>query len=188
LTRFLSVGEILLMPLYSLDGRRPSLPPEGRCWIAPNATVIGDVRLGTDVGIWFGAVLRGDNEPIVIGARTNIQEGCTLHTDMGSPLEIGEDCTVGHNVVLHGCTIGAGSLIGMGSVVLNGAKIGRGCLIGARALITEDKVFPDHSMILGAPAKAIRAVDESTVAEMRASASHYVENWRRFASGLERID
>ena len=114
------------MPLYSLDGRRPTLPAEGRFWIAPNACLIGDVRVGIDVGIWFGAALRGDNEPIVIGARSNIQESCTLHTDMGSPLTIGEDCTIGHNVILHGCTIGEGSLIGMGSIVLNRARIGRG--------------------------------------------------------------
>ena len=114
------------MPLYSLDGRRPPLPAEGRFWIAPNASLIGDVRVGIDVGIWFGAILRGDNEPIVVGARSNIQESCTLHTDMGSPLTIGEDCTIGHNVILHGCTIGEGSLIGMGSIILNGARIGRG--------------------------------------------------------------
>ena len=176
------------MPLYSLEGRCPQLPPEGQYWIAPNATLIGDVRLGRDVGIWFGAVLRGDNEPIVVGARTNIQELCTLHTDMGSPLEIGEDCTIGHNVILHGCLVGDGSLIGMGAVVLNGAKIGRGCLVGARALVTEDKVFPDHSLILGAPAKAIRTLDAAAAEAVPGSAQHYIENWRRFASGLKRID
>ena len=176
------------MPLYALEGRRPQLPPEGHYWIAPDATVIGDVRLGSEVGIWFGAVLRGDNEPIVVGARTNIQDLSTLHTDMGSPLEVGEDCTVGHNAILHGCTIGDGSLIGMGAVVLNGARIGRGCLIGARALVTEDKVFPDHSLIIGAPAKAIRTLDAAATEALRGSARHYVGNWRRFASGLKRID
>ncbi len=176
------------MPLYSLEGRRPQLPPEGHYWIAPDATVIGDVRLGTDVGVWFGAVLRGDNEPIVVGARTNIQEHCTLHTDIGSPLEIGEDCTVGHNAILHGCRIGDGSLIGMGAVVLNGARIGRGCLIGAGALVTEDKVFPDHSLIIGAPAKATRTLDSAATEALRGSAEHYVEKWRRFASGLKRVD
>ena len=122
------------MPIYSLNGRRPTLPPDGFFWIAPNASVIGDVVVGLDVGIWFGAVVRGDNEPINIGARTNIQESCTLHTDMGSPLAIGEECTIGHNVILHGCAIGEGSLIGMGAIVLNGARIGRGCLVGAGAL------------------------------------------------------
>ena len=137
------------MPLYSLNGRRPTLPPDGFFWIAPNASVIGDVVVGLDVGIWFGAVLRGDNEPINIGARTNIQESCTLHTDMGFPLSIGEDCTIGHNAILHGCAIGEGSLIGMGAIVLNGARIGRGCLIGAGALVTEGKAFDDHSLIVG---------------------------------------
>ena len=175
------------MPLYSLDGRRPTLPPEGAFWIAPNACVIGDVVLGQDVGIWFGAVLRGDNEPIVIGARTNIQESCTLHTDMGSPLTVGEECTIGHNVVLHGCTIGDGALIGMGAVVLNGARIGRGCLVGAGALVTEGKTFDDHSLIMGSPARATRTLDAEAAAKLRLSAAHYVANWRRFAAGLEPI-
>ncbi len=176
------------MPLYSLEGRRPTLPPKGCCWVAPSACLIGDVTLGTDAGVWFGAVLRGDNEPIVVGARTNIQEGCTLHTDMGFPLQIGDDCTIGHNAILHGCTIGDGALIGMGAVVLNGAKIGRGCLVGARALITEGKSFPDHSVIVGAPAKAVRTLDAEGLTALRASASHYVEKWRHFASGLRPLD
>ena len=175
------------MPLYSLGDRRPSLPPEGRCWIAPNATLIGDVRMGEDAGVWFGAVLRGDNEPITVGARSNIQELCALHTDMGFPLTIGEDCTVGHNAILHGCTIGDGSLIGMGSVVLNGARIGSGCLVGARALVTEGKVFPDHSLIVGSPAKVVRTLDAAAIAGLRASAAHYVENWRRFAASLKPV-
>jgi carbonic anhydrase/acetyltransferase-like protein (isoleucine patch superfamily) len=176
------------MPIYSLHGVKPTLPAEGRYWIAPDANLIGDIRLGEDAGVWFGAVLRGDNEPIVIGARSNIQDLCTLHSDMGSPLTIGEDCTVGHNVTLHGCTIGDGSLIGMGAVVLNGARIGRGCLVGARALITEDKEFPDHSLIVGAPAKAIRTLNAEAATALRGSAAHYVENWRRYAAGLKRID
>ena len=175
------------MPLYSLDGRRPTLPPEGCYWIAPNASVIGDVAVGLDVGIWFGAVLRGDNEPINIGARTNIQESCTLHTDMGSPLTIGEDCTIGHNVILHGCTIGEGSLIGMGSIVLNGARIGRGCLVGAGALVTEGKTFDDYSLIKGAPARATATLDKEAVAKLRLAAAHYVANWRRFAAGMKPV-
>jgi len=175
------------MPLYSLDGREPTLPPKGAFWIGPNASVIGDVRLGPDVGIWFGAVLRGDNEPIVIGARSNIQESCTLHTDMGFPLTIGEDCTIGHNAILHGCTIGDGSLVGMGAIVLNGARIGRGCLIGAGALVTEGKAFDDHSLIMGSPARAVRTLDEEAVAKLRLSAAHYVANWRRFAAGMKPI-
>ncbi len=176
------------MPIYSLHGVRPALPAEGRYWIAPDADLIGDVRLAEDVGVWFGAVLRGDNDPIVIGARSNIQDLCVLHTDAGSPLTIGEDCTVGHNVTLHGCTIADGTLIGMGAVVLNGAKIGSGCLVGARALVTEGKEFPDHSLIVGSPAKAVRMLDAAAVAELRRSAAHYVANWRRFAAGLQRID
>jgi carbonic anhydrase/acetyltransferase-like protein (isoleucine patch superfamily) len=176
------------MPLYSLGDRRPTLPAEDRFWIAPNAVLIGDVRLGLDVSVWFGSVLRGDNEPIAVGARTNIQESCTLHTDMGYPLDIGEECTIGHNVILHGCAIGEGSLIGMGAVVLNGAKIGRGCLVGAGALVTEGKIFDDRSLILGSPAKAVRALDDGEVQSNRRAAAHYVENWRRFASRLKRID
>ncbi len=176
------------MPIYSLDGHRPTLPAAGRFWIAPSASLIGDVVVGLDVGIWFGAVLRGDNEPIVVGARTNIQESCTLHTDMGSPLAIGEDCTIGHNVILHGCTIGDGSLIGMGAVVLNGARIGRGCLVGASALVTEGKTFADYSLIIGSPAKATRTLEKDAAEGLRRSAAHYVEKWRRFATGLKRID
>jgi carbonic anhydrase/acetyltransferase-like protein (isoleucine patch superfamily) len=176
------------MPLYSLDGRSPTLPPEGSFWIAPNACVIGDVVLGQDVGIWFGAVLRGDNEPIVIGARTNIQECCTLHTDMGSPLAVGEECTIGHNVILHGCTIGDGALIGMGAIVLNGARIGRGCLVGAGALVTEGKTFDDHSLIMGSPARATGTLDQEAVAKLRLAAAHYVANWRRFAARMKPID
>ncbi len=176
------------MPLYSLDGRRPSLPAEGRYWIAPSACLIGDVRLGLDAGIWFGAVLRGDNEPLIIGARTNIQESCTLHTDMGAPLVIGDGCTVGHNVILHGCAIGDDSLIGMGSVVLNGARIGRGCLVGAGALVTEGKTFDDYSLIIGSPAKAMRTLGKEAIEEIRAGAARYVANWRRYAAGLKRID
>ena len=172
------------MPIYALDGLRPTLPDQGRYWIAPNASVIGNVALAEDCGIWFGATLRGDNERISLGARSNIQEGCTLHTDIGFPLEIGEDCTIGHNAILHGCTIGAGSLIGMGAIVLNGARIGRGCLVGAGALVTEGRVFPDHCLIVGSPAKPIRTLSEDNIAQLKFSAAHYVENWRRFAKGL----
>ena len=173
------------MPLYSIDGRRPKLPASGRYWIAPDARVIGWVELGEDCGVWFGATLRGDTEWITVGARSNIQEGCTLHTDIGFPLVIGEDCTIGHGALVHGCTIGDGSLIGMGAIVLNGAKIGRGCLVGAGAIATEGKNYPDHSLIVGAPARVARALGEKEIAILRVSAAHYVENWRRFAKGLE---
>ena len=172
------------MPLYALDGVSPTLPMAGRYWIAPDASVIGNVALAEDCGVWFGAVLRGDNERISLGARSNIQEHATLHTDIGFPLEIGEDCTIGHNAILHGCVIGAGSLVGMGAVVLNGARIGEGCLVGAGALVTEGKSFPDRSLIVGSPAKAIRTLDDDAVARLRWSAAHYVENWRRFAKGM----
>jgi carbonic anhydrase/acetyltransferase-like protein (isoleucine patch superfamily) len=175
------------MPIYALGGVRPILPAPGRYWIAPNASVIGDVALGEDCGIWFMATLRGDNERISVGARSNIQEGSTLHTDIGFPLNIGEDCTIGHNAILHGCAIGAGSLIGMGAIVLNGARIGRGCLVGAGALVTEGKAFPDHSLIHGSPAKPVRTLDDGAVEILRLSAAHYVENWRRFAKELVAI-
>jgi carbonic anhydrase/acetyltransferase-like protein (isoleucine patch superfamily) len=176
------------MPIYNLDGNAPLLPEPGRFWIAPDAHVIGQVRLGLDVGIWFGAVLRGDNEPIDIGEASNIQEGAVLHTDEGAPLTVGAGCTVGHRAILHGCTIGANSLIGMGATVLNHARIGANCLIGANALITEGKEFPDNSLIVGAPAKVIRALDEAAVERLRWSARNYVENWKRFAKGMRRIN
>jgi carbonic anhydrase/acetyltransferase-like protein (isoleucine patch superfamily) len=175
------------MPIYKLNDRSPLLPANGRYWVAPNAMVIGDVALGEDAGIWFGATLRGDNERISVGARSNVQEGSTLHTDLGFPLVIGEDCTIGHNAILHGCVIGDGSLIGMGAIVLNGAKIGRGCLVGAGALITEGKEFPDGSLIVGSPAKVMRALDDAARARLKFSAAAYVANSRRFAAGLVEI-
>ena len=176
------------MPIYALDGRAPSHPAPDQFWIAPDAHVIGAVALAEDVGVWFGAVLRGDNELIRIGARSNIQEGAMLHTDMGFPLEVGEDCTIGHHAILHGCRIGPGSLVGMGATILNGAQIGAHCLVGANALVTEGKSFPDHSLIVGAPARAVRTLDEAAIVRLNLSAAHYVAKWRRFASGLKRID
>lgn len=176
------------MPVYSLDDVTPILPGEGRFWIAPDAHVIGKVRIGAEVGIWFGAVLRGDNELIDIGEGSNIQERAVLHTDLGAPLTIGPGCTIGHGAILHGCTIGGNSLIGMGATVLNHARIGRNCLVGANALVTEGKEFPDNSLIVGAPAKAIRVLDDDAVAILRQSAQGYVANWKRFANGMRRID
>ena len=175
------------MPIYELDGQAPELPEPGRFWIAPDAHVIGRVRLGLDVGIWFGAVLRGDGEPLEVGERSNVQEGAMLHADPGFPLTVGADVTVGHHAILHGCAVGSGSLIGMGASVLNGARIGAGCLVGANALVTEGKEFPDNSLIVGAPAKAVRTLDAAAVERLRGSAQHYVANWRRFAAGLKRI-
>jgi carbonic anhydrase/acetyltransferase-like protein (isoleucine patch superfamily) len=176
------------MPIYSLDGINPVLPEPGRYWIAPDAHVIGRVRLGLDVGIWFGAVLRGDNELIDVGEGTNIQEACMLHTDAGAPLTIGAGCTIGHHAILHGCSIGDNSLVGMGATVLNHVQIGANCLVGANALLTEGKAFPNNSLIVGSPAKAVRTLDEGAVERLRWSARHYVENWQRFAQGLKRVD
>ena len=176
------------MPLYELDGVAPQTPPFGEWWVAPDAHLIGKVRIGADVGVWFGAVLRGDNELIDVGAGSNIQEHCVLHTDMGFPLTIGANCTIGHRATLHGCVIGDNSLIGMGATVLNGAKIGNNCLVGAGALVTEGKEFPDGSMIVGSPAKAIRQLDERAFEGLKRSAENYVANWRRFAAGLVRMD
>ncbi len=176
------------MPIYALDGHAPELPGAGQYWIAPDAHVIGRVRLAPDVGVWFGAVLRGDNELIDIGARSNIQEGAMLHTDMGAPLTVGADVTIGHHAILHGCTVGSGTLIGMGATVLNGARIGDGCLVGANALVTEGKSFPDHSLIVGSPAKAVRTLDAAAIEKLLGSAQSYVANWRRYAAGLRRLD
>ena len=176
------------MPLYSLDDVSPILPEPDRFWIAPDAHVIGRVRLGRVVGIWFGAVLRGDNELIHVCESTNIQEGAMLHTDMGARLTLGAGCTVGHHAILHGCTIGENSLVGMGATVLNHVRIGANCLVGANALVTEGKTFPDNSLIVGAPARAVRTLDPDAVERLRWSATHYVENWRRYAKGMRRID
>ncbi len=175
------------MPLYSLDGKSPMTAGQGAWWLAPDAHVIGDCTLGEDVGIWFGAVLRGDNEPIRIGARSNIQEHAMLHTDPGFPLTVGEDCTIGHRAILHGCTIGDGVLIGMGATILNGAVIPDGCLVGANALVTEGKVFEPASLIVGAPAKSIRTLDDAARQKLLQSAANYVANWKRFSAGLKVI-
>ncbi|KQX50340.1 gamma carbonic anhydrase family protein [Ensifer adhaerens] len=176
------------MPLYALGSLRPQTPPKGSYWVAPDANVIGQVEIGEEVGIWFGVTLRGDNEPIRLGARTNIQENVVIHVDPGFPVTIGEGCTIGHGAIIHGCTIGENSLIGMGATVLNGAKIGRNCLVGANALVTEGKEFPDNSLIVGAPAKAIRTLDDAAVEGLKRSAAHYVKNWRRYAADLTRLD
>jgi carbonic anhydrase/acetyltransferase-like protein (isoleucine patch superfamily) len=176
------------MPIYSLDDIAPDLPPKGEFWIAPDAHLIGRIRLGSEASVWFGCVLRGDNELIDIGEGTNIQEHSLLHTDPGFPMMLGRGCTVGHHAILHGCTIGENSLVGMGATILNGARIGANSLVGANALVTEGKEFPDNSLIVGAPARAVRTLDEDTVARLRQTATHYVQNWRRFSVGLKRLD
>jgi carbonic anhydrase/acetyltransferase-like protein (isoleucine patch superfamily) len=162
------------MPIYRLGDRVPQLPASDRFWAAPDAQIIGDVRLGEDVGIWFGAILRGDNDPIIM-----------VHTDPGMGVSIGEGCTIGHHAIIHGCTIGSNALIGMGATILNGARIGNNCLVGANALVTEGKTFPDNSLIVGSPARVVRTLDETAIAGLRLSADKYVRNWQRFARDLQ---
>ena len=173
------------MALYELDGRAPQVAASA--WVADSAQVIGDVTLAEDVSIWFGSVLRGDTSNLQIGAGTNIQDGSVLHADPGKPLVVGERVTVGHQVMLHGCTIGDESLIGIGAVILNGAKIGKNCLVGAGALVTEGKEFPDGSMIIGSPAKAVRELTPEQIEGLRNSAQHYIDNARRYKSGLRKL-
>jgi len=168
--------------IYALDGIAPEIDPDA--WIAPDANLIGKVVIEAGASVWFGSTLRGDNEEIRLGTGSNIQENCVLHTDMGYPLTIGADCTIGHKAMLHGCTIGAGSLIGMGATVLNGAKIGRGCLIGAGALVTEGKEIPDGSLVMGAPGRVVRDLDEAAREKLLWSARHYRDNAARFRAGL----
>lgn len=171
------------MPLYSLDGVTPEVIA-GRYYVAPGAHVMGRVRLHEDANVWFNAVLRGDNDWIDIGARSNVQDGCILHVDPGFPLHVGDDVTIGHGVILHGCFVDDGALIGMGATVLNGARIGKNSLVGANALVTEGKEFPDNSLIVGAPARAVRTLDAQQQAMGRTIAAHYAERAKRFASGL----
>ena len=174
------------MAVYELDGLAPQIADSA--WVADSAQVMGQVSLGEDVGVWFGAVLRGDSAEIRVGRGSNIQDASVLHVDAGQPLVIGENVTVGHQVTLHGCTIGDESLIGIGAVVLNGARIGRHCLVGAGALVTEGKEFPDGSMIIGSPAKAIRQLSPEQIEGLRKSAEHYIHNARRYKAGLRRVD
>jgi len=173
--------------IYKLLESSPEFPKYSDFWVAPDANVIGKVRLMAGVSVWFGATLRGDNEWIELGTGSNVQENSVLHTDIGYPLSIGHNCTIGHNAILHGCTIGDQSLIGMGAIVLNGAQIGRNCLIGAGALITEGKIIPDNSLVVGAPGKVVRSLTEAEIEGLRDSAVGYQNNMRRFAKGLTAI-
>ena len=173
------------MTAYGLDGVSPDLPGTGQCWIAPTAAVIGKVQLGEEVSVWFGAVLRGDNEPIVVGERCNIQDLAVVHTDPGFPVTIGAGCTIGHRAILHGCTIGENSLVGMGATVLNGAIIGRNCLIGAGALIAEGKTIADNSLVVGMPGKVIRTLEDDGEVMLRQAADIYVARWKKYRDGLE---
>ncbi|MGV6847822.1 MAG: gamma carbonic anhydrase family protein [Marinibacterium sp.] len=170
------------MTIYALDGRRPDLHADS--WVAPDANVIGAVILHAGASVWFGSTLRGDNEPIVVGEGSNVQENCVFHTDMGAPLTIGRDCTIGHKVMLHGCHIGDNSLIGMGAIILNHTRIGANCLIGAGTLIPEGKDIPDGSLVLGSPGKVVRVLDQTTIAGITDSARRYQDNMRRFRDGL----
>ena len=172
------------MSLYTLDGIAPQLPADGDAWVAPGARLIGRIVLEAGASVWFNAVLRGDNEPIVIGRGSNLQDGCVCHTDAGFPLTVGADCTIGHMAILHGCTIGEGSLIGMGTTVLNGARIGSGVLVGAGALVTEGKAFPDGVLVVGRPAKIVRELTAAEIEGLRRSAANYRANARRFRDGL----
>jgi carbonic anhydrase/acetyltransferase-like protein (isoleucine patch superfamily) len=173
------------MPLYAIDGKQPVVGTD--VWVAPSADVIGDAHLADESSIWFGAVIRADNTPIIIGTRSNIQESAMCHSDPGSPLTVGADCTIGHHAILHGCTIGNNVLIGMGAIILNNAVIGDGCIVGAGALVTEGKTFEPNSLIVGSPAKAIRTLDEKAAAMLKASAQHYVDKGKAYTEGLTRV-
>lgn len=175
------------MAIYELDGQAPDLPADGNYFIADNATVVGAVRLRANASVWFGAVLRGDNEWIEIGENSNVQDNSTCHTDRGFPLTIGTGCTIGHNVILHGCTIEDGALVGMGSIVMNGARIRRGSVVGAGAVITEGKEFPEYSLIIGAPARVVRTLTPEQSTAMSMASKSYVANSRRFKNGMKKI-
>lgn len=174
------------MPLYEIGGQQPQIASDA--WVAPSADLIGDVHLAELASVWFGAVIRADNTPITVGARTNVQDGAMLHSDPGAPCTLGEDVTIGHHAILHGCTIGDRTLIGMGATILNRAVIGEDCLVGAGALITEGKIFPPGHLIVGSPAKAIRPLDDAQKAMLKASAALYAAKQRDYAQGLRRVD
>ena len=175
------------MPVYALGAYTPDLPEIGRFWIAPTAVALGRVILKADASLWYGVVLRADNDLITVGARSNIQDNSVIHADPGQPVTVGDDVTVGHKVILHGCTVGDNSLIGMGSTLLNGAVIGRNCLVGANSLVTEGKAFPDNSLIVGSPARVARTLTDEQIAGIKASAAGYVANWRRHAAELSEL-
>ena len=176
------------MALYSLDGIAVETPANKQYWVAPNATVLGRVAIEEDASVWFNAVIRGDNELVRIGRGSNVQDGCVLHTDPGFPMTIEEECTIGHMVMLHGCTVKRGSLVGIGAIVLNGAVIGEDCLIGAHALVPEGKVIPPRSLVMGTPGKIVREVTEDDIARNRSAAQSYQRNWKRFAAGFRPQD
>lgn len=173
------------MSLYTIDGIRVELPGEGDYWVAPNAILIGRVKLRKNASVWFNTVIRGDNDIIDIGERTNIQDGCVLHTDKGYPMVIAEGCTVGHMAMLHGCTIGPNTLIGIGATLLNGSRIGANCIIGAHSLMTEGKEIPDNSMVMGAPGKVVRQLSDEDAQHLKKLSQHYVDNSARYTAGFK---
>jgi carbonic anhydrase/acetyltransferase-like protein (isoleucine patch superfamily) len=173
------------MNVYDLGDKKPQLPPAGEYWIAPNAIVVGEVILKKNASVWFGAVVRGDNDPITIGENTNVQDGSVLHSDPGAPLTIGDNVTVGHMAMLHSCEVGEGSLIGIGAIVLSHARIGKSCIVGAGSLVPEGKEYPDGVLILGSPARVVRELTPGQIAGLKASAEHYVQNWQRYVRDLK---
>jgi carbonic anhydrase/acetyltransferase-like protein (isoleucine patch superfamily) len=175
------------MPIYELGDAKPEFPADGQYWVAETAVLIGRVRLKSEASVWWGSVLRGDNEWIELGERSQIQDNATLHTDPGFPLTIGTGCVIGHNVILHGCTVGDGSLIGMGAIMLNGARIGKNSIVGAGALVTEGKTFEDNCLIVGSPARAIRTLDAKASAMIQNGSDIYVRRWKDYAQNLKRI-
>ena len=175
------------MTIYALGQLTPQLPDEGEYWVAPNANLIGNIRLEKNASVWFGAVLRGDIEQILIGENSNVQDNAVCHTDRGFPMTLGANCTVGHQAMLHGCTVGEGSLIGIGATVLNGAVIGRNCVIGAHALIAEGKEIPDNSLVVGTPGRVIRKLSDEDAAHLKWSAEHYVRQWKKYAEGVRAL-
>jgi carbonic anhydrase/acetyltransferase-like protein (isoleucine patch superfamily) len=175
------------MPLYELDGIAPALPADGACWVAPDAVLIGKVRLDTDASVWWGSVLRGDNELIHVGEASNVQDHCVLHTDMGFPLTIGPRCTIGHCAMLHGCAIGENSLVGIGAIILNGTLVGKNCIIGAHTLLPEGKEVPDNSLVVGSPGRVVRQLGEKDALLLARLSSHYVQNWQYYSKNLKLV-
>ncbi|WP_291845030.1 gamma carbonic anhydrase family protein [Maricaulis sp.] len=176
------------MAIYALGDSSPTLPDAGQYWVAESAEVMGRVVLMPGASVWYGAIIRGDNDPITIGENSNVQDGAVLHTDEGIPLTIGKGVTIGHQAMLHGCTVGDGCLIGIGSTILNGARIGKNCVIGAHALITEGKEIPDNSLVVGSPGRVMKTLGPEMAELLQASADHYVANWKKHKAGLRRID
>ncbi len=175
------------MPLYAIDAIAPELPPDNQCWVAPNAVLIGRVRLLKNASIWFGAVLRGDTDWLIVGENSNVQDNSVIHADPGQPTTIGANVTVGHNVILHSAIVGDNSLIGMGATLLNRCRIGRECIVGANALVTEGKEFPDGSLIVGSPARVARPLTETERMMVKMSAQHYVQNHQRFRAEMKQV-